>query len=304
MPTTLSRPLPLKRAQVRVIQRRAQDHNLFQRLQREDFDVQVAEFEDVSQLEDVARIGGGTSENVTFWVFDLAKEDAAQSAPSLSRWMQQSSIEPLQGYLYQQLYALVLMSKEGSWQDIVSSLDPLLRAGHADFVRLEENASAQSWEEVMARLNLLMERQNFVQVKDKNQAPSPADEFAAKTLAPFPARAKVLPDLHDPQSGRLDAKRIAVFLGMTSASLARQLGTSPQALAKTPDASSLQPRLAPFHFVAVSLLDLVGTPEAARAWLNVPSDEFDGDTPLHLLQNGEVEVVTGLLRDALVGQPG
>ncbi len=307
MPTTLSRPPAFKRAQVRVVRRHVPGRVLPGRFEREDLDVQVAEFEDVSQLEDVARQGNGNGENVTLLVFDfldLAGEDAAQSALSLQRWMGQSGSSSLSGLAYQQLYVLALLSQDG-WRDIVSSLDPLLRLGHADFVRLQDETSVASWEEVMARLDLLLERGGLEQgQREMAERQTPADEFATRTMAPFPSVSRVLPELHDPQSGRLDAKRIAAFLGMTSAALAKQVGVSSQALNKTPDAPSLQPKLAPFHFVALALLDMVGTPEAARAWLNVPSDEFDGDTPLHLLRNGEVEVVAGLLRDALVGQPG
>lgn len=306
MPTTLSRPSDFKRAQVRVVRRRVPGRALPGRFEREDLDVQVAEFEDVSQLEDVARLGNGKGQGATFLVFDLAGEDATRSALSLQRWVQKSGSSSLPGLSYQQLYVLALLG-QGAWRDIVSSLDPMLRVGHADFVRVEDETSAAAWEEVMARLDLLLERGGLEQDQREvaeRQTLAPADEFAARMMAPFPSVSRVLPELHDPQSGRLDAKRIAAFLGLTSAALAKQVGVSSQALNKTPDAPSLQAKLAPFHFVALALLDLVGTPEAARAWLNVPSDEFDGDTPLHLLCHGEVEVVAGLLRDALVGQPG
>src|SRR5205085_9146169 len=96
---------------------------------------------------------------------------------------------------------------------------------------------------------------------------------------------------HDPDSGRLDAKRISSLFGLPLAVLARMLGRGPTAVQKTPDAPSLQRDLELFEQIAAALLYLLGTPEGLRIWLNAPSPDLGGETPMALLQEGNGEVV-------------
>lgn len=114
----------------------------------------------------------------------------------------------------------------------------------------------------------------------------------------------LVPAIHDPDSGRLDAKKISALFGMTLADIARLLGRDLSAVHKTPAAPSLQPRLALFERVGAPLLYLAGSPENLRVWLNAPNPDLEGEAPLALLKNGEGEVVAELLEDTLVGQPG
>jgi hypothetical protein len=112
------------------------------------------------------------------------------------------------------------------------------------------------------------------------------------------------PELHNPQSGRLDARRVADFFGMAPARLAKILGRSPQALHKTPDAESLQKHLAVFARIATSLLSAFEGREQARIWLNSPHPDLDETRPIELVEKKKPEVVAELLEDALLGHPG
>lgn len=120
----------------------------------------------------------------------------------------------------------------------------------------------------------------------------------------FLRSAHVLPELHDTESGRIDAKKVSVFLGLSLAEVARLVGKTRAALHKTPDAPSVQKKLGRLSSVASALLRLLGSAEAARIWLNSPNPELEGAIPTQLIQGGEVQVVDELLRDALIGQPG
>src|SRR4051812_28235152 len=117
------------------------------------------------------------------------------------------------------------------------------------------------------------------------------------------ALAVVLEELHSPRSGRIDAGRVAAFLAVPVARIASALGASAAAVHKTPDASSLQPRLAPMK----RALELVtqGTRDKgeALAWLNSAHPDLGGDTPLHVLLTGHADAVVTLLENALAGLP-
>lgn len=112
------------------------------------------------------------------------------------------------------------------------------------------------------------------------------------------------PELHNPRSGRLDARRVADFFGMAPARLAKILGRSPQALHKTPDAESLQKHLAVFARIATSLLSAFEGKEQARIWLNSPNPDLDETCPIELVEKKKPDVVAELLEDALLGHPG
>lgn len=117
------------------------------------------------------------------------------------------------------------------------------------------------------------------------------------------AAGHVVGDLHDPDSGRIDAKRVSEFLGLSVAELGRLIGRSRAALHKTSAAPAIQAKLEPLAGISASLLRLVGSPEAARIWLNSPNPELGGATPMGIVRDGGARTVDELLRDALLGQP-
>jgi uncharacterized protein (DUF2384 family) len=133
--------------------------------------------------------------------------------------------------------------------------------------------------------------------------------FASPAAAPADsgrrrgAPSHALEELHDPESGRLDAVRVARFLGLSLSALAKALERSPQTLHKTPDAPRLQGALAPLARIAASLVTLFGSAEKARVWMNAPNAELDGVAPLEVVKANKAGVVADLLEDALLGHP-
>ena len=117
--------------------------------------------------------------------------------------------------------------------------------------------------------------------------------------------ARLTPELHNPDSGRLDAACTADWFGMPLKTLAGLLGRGYATVHKTPDAAALQDKLKVFLRLASALSHLAGSHEGARIWLNTPnSDLEDSQTPMSAIELGEQEIIAELLEDALAGQPG
>jgi len=115
--------------------------------------------------------------------------------------------------------------------------------------------------------------------------------------------AHVLAELHDPKTGRLDAGRIASFLGAPLSSFAKFSGVSVAGLHKSPRSVSVQPHLIPIARSLAILTQLLSTKESVLAWMNSPHPDLGGQTPLQLVLEGKAQVVTDLLEAALAGQP-
>lgn len=112
-----------------------------------------------------------------------------------------------------------------------------------------------------------------------------------------------LPDLFDPASGRLDAQRIAAFLGIPLSELATMLGKNYRAVHKTPAAPGLQMGLVPIKRALDILAELGCDRDETRAWFHNPLQQFAGQTPLQLLQQGHAAALTALLEDIRDGLP-
>jgi len=102
-------------------------------------------------------------------------------------------------------------------------------------------------------------------------------------------------------SGRLSAERIADAFGLTSSALAVAIGSTRQALHKTPDSETIQRKLFPFERIA--RLRAVLPPEDFRAWLNMSNGLLDGHSPIQIIKRGEAAVVANLAEDMLTGSP-
>lgn len=103
------------------------------------------------------------------------------------------------------------------------------------------------------------------------------------------------------ESGRLSVKAIASVFGIPWTRLAQRIGRSKQAVAKTPDSSSLQPVLRPYERVA--RLRAVLKAADFKAWLNRPNGHLDNRIPLELIESGHVEIVADLVEHMLLGSP-
>lgn len=111
-------------------------------------------------------------------------------------------------------------------------------------------------------------------------------------------------NLHNPESGRLDANKARKLFDLSQQRIAVLLGEAPQTLDKAPDASSLQAGLILFDRIASALFSLVGSREGLRIWMNAGNAQLDGKTPTELLLEGHGEAVADLLEAMLAGQPG
>jgi DNA-binding response OmpR family regulator len=115
--------------------------------------------------------------------------------------------------------------------------------------------------------------------------------------------AHVLPELHNPETGRLDASRIASYLGTPLSNFAKFSQASVAGLHKSPASVSVQPHLAPIARSLAILTQLLTTKENVLAWMNSPHPDLGSETPIHVILEGKAQVVADLLESALAGQP-
>jgi hypothetical protein len=112
----------------------------------------------------------------------------------------------------------------------------------------------------------------------------------------------VAPELRDPATGRLDARKIGRATGLSLAALARAIGGTQQALSATPDSPSAQSGLLPIARLSV-LLDEMFTPEHKRVWLQTPHPRFGDRSPAQAIEAGDAELVALSVESALEGNP-
>jgi hypothetical protein len=109
--------------------------------------------------------------------------------------------------------------------------------------------------------------------------------------------------LHDPESGRIDADRVATFLGISLRSLARAFGWNYTTVHKTPDSPSVQEALGPFARTIELLRKLHPSAQSAREWLNTPHRELEERAPLQVMLDGRADAVRDMLEGAYLGLP-
>lgn len=126
--------------------------------------------------------------------------------------------------------------------------------------------------------------------------------FGAPQMGVPLARHVVL-DLHNPETGRLDAKRIATYLHTSLSSLAAVTGGGVAAIHKAPAANSLQEPLTPIARTISLLTDVLQSKEHIQAWLHSPHPDLGNQTPMRLILRGHAVAVADMLEAALAGQP-
>jgi hypothetical protein len=138
--------------------------------------------------------------------------------------------------------------------------------------------------------------------------PSPA--AAPAVAVPPPADPlDISARLRDPDTGRLDARRISDLLGIKITDLAEKVcGTRKQNLSQNPTSAGIQAKLQPLEDVAQALLWCGGSEPKLRAWLNRPNRDFpevDGKkpSPLDLILRGHAELVAQKVHNLRTGQP-
>lgn len=145
----------------------------------------------------------------------------------------------------------------------------------------------------------------------------PATRQAKTTMVPSKSRAKktsnslggqqiarhVRIDLHDPKSGRLDARRIATYLQISLSSLAPATGRSVAGIHKAPAAESLQEVMAPVAQTISLLSEILQSKEYVRTWLRSPHPDLGNQIPMKLILAGHAVEVADMVAAALAGQP-
>ena len=113
----------------------------------------------------------------------------------------------------------------------------------------------------------------------------------------------ILPELHDPANGRIDAQKLAVYLGVPLKRLAEGLALNYKALHRSPAAEGFQPPLKPVKRCLEILHEFFGKPETVRVWLNTPHPDLEGSTALELILAHNPAAVLRILENAMAGVP-
>ncbi len=112
-----------------------------------------------------------------------------------------------------------------------------------------------------------------------------------------------LPQLRDAGTGRVDARRVADYLGLPLKRLAEGLGLPYKTVHRNPAAEGIQDALQTVKRVLDILDGCFRQPELVRAWLNTPHPDLDGGTALEAILDKQAGAVLALLENALAGVP-
>jgi hypothetical protein len=97
------------------------------------------------------------------------------------------------------------------------------------------------------------------------------------------------PALFNPETGRLDAARIARELNVPVGMIADAIGRKAPGVRKHPDASSLQRELRRIYRIWIALVELyAGDKSHARIFLNAPNRNLENRAPIEYIENGDL----------------
>ena len=102
--------------------------------------------------------------------------------------------------------------------------------------------------------------------------------------------------VHDPATGRYNAKRLAEVLAITQKEMAEIVGYSARGLNKNPASVKLQDALERLVLLVTRLRELLdGDMALVRIWLKAPHPALAGAKPVDYLAEGQLELVEGLV---------
>jgi Protein of unknown function (DUF2384) len=113
----------------------------------------------------------------------------------------------------------------------------------------------------------------------------------------------ILPELHDETTGRIDAQKVAQYMGLPLARLAQALQLNYKAIHRNPSAEAAQLPLKPVKRSLEILHDFFQKPEMVRVWLNTPHPDLDGRTALEMILANNSIAVLRILENAAAGVP-
>ena len=115
---------------------------------------------------------------------------------------------------------------------------------------------------------------------------------------------KLVPELRNPKSGKLDARLVAEEFGLSEADIARSINKKPQTINVTPDADGLQKLLYPYERIAWTVKYTTGALQPAlKIWLQAPNPTMPNTVPAELIRQGHVAELADLWDDTMLGQP-
>lgn len=112
-----------------------------------------------------------------------------------------------------------------------------------------------------------------------------------------------LPELHDAPSGRIDAQKLAVYMGLPLKRLAEGLQLDYKAVHRNPSAAGFQSALQPVKRALELLHQFFHKPEMVRVWLNTAHPDLEGRTALELILANNCVAVLRILENAAAGVP-
>jgi hypothetical protein len=112
----------------------------------------------------------------------------------------------------------------------------------------------------------------------------------------------ILAELHAP-NGRIDAQKVADFMGVPLKRLAEGLELNYKSVHRNPSAESWQDALKPVKRSLEILNEFFGSVETIRVWLNTPHPLLDDRTALEAILEGKGFAVSRLLGNAWNGVP-
>lgn len=112
-----------------------------------------------------------------------------------------------------------------------------------------------------------------------------------------------LQELHDAETGRIAADKVAEYLAVPLKQLAEAIGAKYTTVHKTPASESLQGDLLPIKRSLEILHELIRDPVAVKAWLNSPHPDLGMRSPLRVILDGNAEALRNILENALEGIP-
>ena len=111
------------------------------------------------------------------------------------------------------------------------------------------------------------------------------------------------PELHDAASGRIDAQKLAVYMGVPLKRLAEGLHLNYKAIHRNPSADAFQSALKPVKRSVEILHEFFSKPETVRVWLNTSHPDLDGHTALEMILANNPMAVLRILENAAAGVP-
>lgn len=125
--------------------------------------------------------------------------------------------------------------------------------------------------------------------------------FNSTTDSEFSKTRIQFPSLHDKNTGRIDAVKIADKLGISLKQLSKALNKNYRTVHKTPHSENIQDDLATYKRIIEILYELFEKEEDVNIWLNSPSIDFGNRTPVSIIKEGHADAVLDLLNDILEG---